>query len=437
MNRRLFLKQLGGAALALPLLQVPAGAQTAPFPRRLVIFFTPNGTKKELWSPGKDATETRFTPGPLLAPVLPFKDRLVLFDGVDSKVGWEGPGGPHLRGMACLLTGHIIRPGDYADGDGRRAGWAGGVSVDQYAAEKLRPPTALRSLELGVRVVENEPRSRIIYRGADQPVPPENDPASVYARLFKDFEGDPEELRRRLKRRQSVLDRVFQDFQRLEGRLATADRVKLQHHAEALRELERRLGTIVERPATCEPVVPGAPLDTLAERHFREVLRAQADLLVMSLACDVTRFASLQCSSAVNAMRFTFLDLEQDGHSLSHAGDGSATQQDQWERMLVWYAEQFAYLLGRLDAVPEGDGTLLDHTLVLWVNELSRGNTHDLNDLPFLLAGGGAFLRTGRYLRYDGASHNDLLLSVLHLLGVEDTSFGNPEFCTGPLAGLA
>lgn len=439
-SRRAFLRRAGGAALALPLLQIPGRARAAEsFPRRLLLFYTPNGTKKELWSPKHfgQPSETQFTLGPLLKPLERFQDRLMVFDGVDSKVAQEGPGGPHQRGMASLLTGHVIREGDFVGGDGRRAGWGGGMSVDQLAADKLEPPTSLSTVELGVRVLENVPRGRIIYRGPDQPVPPENDPVAAFGRMFGDMEADPEQLQRQLVRRRSVLDAVFADFRRLEGRLAAVDRVKLQQHADALRELERRLGRMVERPTACEPTAPGPVADPMSEEYFRSVTRAQMDLLAMALSCDVTRIGSLQCSTAVNAMRFSFMELSHEGHSLSHAGDSSDAMQAQWEAMLVWYAEQVAYLLDLLDAVPEGDGTLLDNTMVLWVNELSRGNNHSLDDLPFVLAGGSNFLRTGRYLQYDGVSHNDLLLEILRALGVEADTFGDPRFSTGQLAGFA
>ena len=438
-DRRTFLQRAGGAALALPLLQLPARAQEAgPFPKRLVVFFTPNGTKKELWSPPELSSERDFTLGPLLSPLEALKQHLVVIDGVDMAAATAGPGGPHQRGMASLLTGAVITEGDFVGGDGRRAGWGGGISVDQYVAQKLQASTPLGSIELGVRVLEAVPRGRIIYRGSEQPLPPENDPVSAFHRLFGRQEISPEEARRRLLRRQSVLDSVHGDFAALMTRVTRADKEKLERHASALRDLERRLGTIAERPQGCGPQQPGPMGDVMSEDEFRDVLRAQTDLLVNALACDVTRVGSLQCSTAVNAARFTFLGMnESEGHALSHAGDGHELMQDRWERMLLWYAEQFAYLLERLALVPEGDGTLLDNTLVLWGMEISRGNSHALNDIPFILAGGaGGALETGRYLRYDSEPHNNLLVSVLNAMGIEDVSFGDPRFCTGPLSGL-
>lgn len=440
MTRRTWLRRAGQAALALPLLQLPRGVRaqgTQNHPTRLLIFYQPNGTKKELWSP-QGGTETEWAPGPLLRPLAPFRDRMVLFDGVDLTVGYEGPGGPHQRGMASLLTGEIITEGDFIGGDGRRAGWAGGPSIDQVLARELAPGTTFDTLELGVRCKEAVPRGRIIYRDREQPVPPIDDPLVAYDRLFGGsmVADDPQSVARLLQKRRSVLDAVSADFGALYAKVGAEDRAKLEQHATSIRNLEQRLEAIATIPE-CQPETPMAVDDPLSEAHFGQIARAQVDMLVSALACDLTRFSSMQCSTSVNALRFTFEGLDRhQGHSLSHAGDGNDLMQPTWERHLMWYSELLAYLLARLDAVPEGDGTLLDHTLVLTVNELSRGNNHSLEDIPFMLIGGGGGLKGGRHLTYRNASHNDLLVSVMQLMGLEVSTFGHPDFCTGPLTGL-
>lgn len=442
LTRRTFLRRAGAAALAMPLLQLPRGLRAQgrqQYPTRLVIFYQPNGTKKELWSP-QGGTETNWEPGPILRPLAPLQRHLVLLDGVDLSVALEGPGGPHQRGMASLLTGEIITEGDFVGGDGRRAGWAGGPSIDQHLAATLRPDTMLSTLELGVRAVEAVPRGRMIYRGREQPVPPINDPLVTFDRLFGGLDGDrePDSLARQLAERRSVLDAVAGDFAELYRRVTPTDREKLEQHASSLRNLEQRLAALGDRPDQCRPAAPETFDDVSAEQHFAAVARAQIDLLVSALACDLTRYGSVQCSTSVNALRFTFLGLDRyQGHALSHGGDGNDVMQTQWDAMLVWYSELLAYLIAQLAAVPEGDGTLLDNTVVLAVNELGRGNTHAHDNAPFILAGGaGGRLRTGRHLTYQGAPHNDLLVSVLGLCGLEQSSFGHPEFCRGPLPGL-
>jgi len=440
-SRRRFLMGLGGLTVAVPLLQVVPGRRARAaetFPKRLIIFFNPNGTLKERWSPS--GTETEFALPEILRPLERHKRRLVITDGIDMPVSEEGPGGPHNRGMASLLTGEIIREGPFPDGDGRLAGWAGGISIDQLVARELGGQTRFTTLELGVRALDNEPRARISYLGPDQPVPPENDPHNVWQRLFAPMDADPEIMRKLLVARRSVLDVVRGDFARLNRKLAPEDRHKLGQHFEAVRDLERRLGLSMpggggSSGGICHrPEVP-PEMDVGAESEFERIASLQMDLAVMSLACDLTRVVSIAFSTALNALRFTFMGMnDQDGHSLSHAGDGSLELQDQWARMLTWYTDQFAGLLDRLEAIPEGEGTLLDNCLVLWCNELSRGNTHSHDDMPFILAGGaGGALRTGRHLVYDREPHNNLLLAVAQLMGVETNSFGHPEFCTRSL----
>jgi hypothetical protein len=341
--------------------------------------------------------------------------------------------------MAALFTGAVISEGDFVGGDGRKAGWAGGISLDQYVAQHIGQETPFRSLELGVRVRENMPRGRISYAGANQPLPPENNPLAVYQRLFGAM-NEPEALvSRRLRRRGSALDFVLEDFKRLEGRLDAADREKLQRHAEGVRELERRLSLLGGGGSggSCQPTTPEAHADLMSELSYGELAQQQIDLIVQAFACDQTRVASLQCSTAVNALRFSFMSppVSNEGHSLSHAGDTNEPLQGEWERALGWYSELFTYLLTKLSEVPEGDGTMLDNTVVVWGNELSRGNTHDLTDIPFIVTGGG-LMPSGRYLSYESVAHNQLLLGLIHAFGIEAEQFGAPHLNAGVLSGL-
>lgn len=451
-SRRQFLHTLGALGTYGAMSQLPlpffsglpsAMAQSASgtgngLPRRLILFYTPNGTKKELWRPDHEPGVLRSL-GPILNPMTPYINQLTLFEGVDNKAAQEGPGGPHQRGMAALFSGEVINEGDFVGGDGRKAGWGGGITVDQFIAEHIGSETPFRSLELGVRVIENMPRGRISYAGSNQPLPPENDPAQVYQRLFANMDEPEGIVQRRLRRRQSALDAVLGDFNRLERKLDAQDRAKLQLHAENVRELERRLALTSGQGGRCQPEPALVVPDIMSEASFDVVARQQIDLMVTALACDQTRVASLQCSTAVNACRFSFLEPagSSEGHSLSHAGDSNVNMQPDWERNLTWYSELFAYLLERLSSIPEGDGTLLDHTAVLWGNEISRGNTHDLNNIPFILAGGAAGqLKTGQYLSYSGIPHNRLLLSLIQAFGIEAERFGAAHLNGGVLSDL-
>lgn len=451
LSRRSMLRALGVGSglgmlngLGLPLFSglpkalAQAGMSEQSAPQRLILFYTPNGTKKELWRPSHEPGAIQNL-GPILNALEPFKEKICLFDGVDLKAALEGPGGPHQRGMASLFSGAVITEGDFVGGDGRKAGWGGGITLDQLIAQHIGNETPFRSLELGVRVIENMPRGRISYAGANMPLPPVSDPLQVYTRLFSGASEPDALIQRRLRRRQSVLDTVLGDFRKLEQKLDSRDRAKLQQHAQSLRELERRLAISNGQGGVCD--TPTAPMlsDVMSEDSFGAVARQQIDLMVSALSCGQTNVASLQCSTAVNACRFSFLEprVSHEGHSLSHAGDSNQGMQPDWERNLTWYAEQFAYLLAKLDSIPEGDGTLLDNTVVLWGNEISRGNTHDLTDIPFVLAGSaGGKLRSGQYLRYPGIAHNQLLLSLIQAFGIEMSEFGASHLNNGTLSEL-
>ena len=164
--------------------------------------------------------------------------------------------------------------------------------------------------------------------------------------------------------------------------------------------------------------------------------RAQIDLLVQAFACDLTRVGTVQWSAANGDQIFSDLGLDMGHHAITHeVWDGQVTQE--LVDVDAWYARQFAYLLESLAAVPEETGTLLDHTLVLWVNELDEGYGHSFGNMPYVLAGGaGGQLSTGRCITYQDTSHTDMLVSILQLMGVSVDSFGQPEYCKGPLSGL-
>lgn len=436
-NRRLFLKAAGGAVVALPLLDsLRANAEAPSVPKRLVLVYTPNGTVADEWWPASGSDERDFELGRILAPLADYKDRMLLFSGVNSDVAQrsDNNGGPHQRGIGALFTGQTLQTGDFVDGCGSRAGWANGISVDQAAANVLGVDTPFKSLELGVRATDNDVQGRISYAGPGKPLPPMNDPRQVYGRLFGVEEPiDPNDP---LDARQSVLDTVKDQFNALRPSLSSEDRVKLDAHLELVRDLERRLG--IGRGVVCTiPRDPPPPLDGSSEADMPAVSRAHLELLAVAFACDLTRVASLQYSTGFNRIRYPWVDSLGEGHTLSHAGASNTAAWDELTRRGAWHAEEIAYFLDLLAGIPEGEGTVLDSTLVLWATEISHGNTHSLDDIPYLLIGdAGGALETGRHLRYDGASSCDLLLSVLHALGVEAESFGHPDHCTGPLSGL-
>lgn len=436
-TRRNFLRGAGGAALALPLLQTtPARAQAAAFPKRLIVWFTPNGTNPETWFPAAGSTEDDFTLGRVLSPLLPHQDKLIVTAGINLRSVEQGPGEPHQKGMGGVLSGTHLQQGDFIGGDGTRAGWGNGQTIDQYLVDRIGQQTRLGSIEMGVRVRGAEVRHRLNYRAAATPLPPIESPITVYNRLFAEqIQGD-QAARRRLDERRSVLDAVRRQFMLVRGRVAPEDRVKLDAHAVMVRDIERRLALPLPGEA-CEPTDQPPLLNPGDADSLAPMLDLNIDLAVAALACDQTRVITLQNSSGANNIRFPHLNSNPDDHQLSHAGPSAAAAREEWAQRQTWYAQKFRRLLDGLAAVPEGDGTLLDNCLVLWCSEIAQGSTHSHDNIPFLIAGScGGALRTGRWLQFGGRNHNDLLLSIAQAFGHPTPTFGNPEYCTGVLDRL-
>ncbi len=428
LSRRTLLRTTAAAALALPWLE--AFGQPA-IPKRLVLFFTPNGTVYPRWAATQSAAGLQLSP--ILAPLEAHKSKLLVLGNLDVKSAEFGPGDGHGKGIGHLWTGTEMWGND-APGS---VWWAGGPSVDQVAADAIGLTTPLRSLELGVQVQAARVWDRMSYRGRAQPLPPELDPRVAFDRLFAAVDPDAQAAARRRARRKSILDGVLGEMKAMQPKVSGNDRARLDSHFTSLRELERRIeASATAAPSCVRPPAPG-PLNLVDPALFEQLGRAQMDLLAMAIACDLTRVASLQYSSATSAVIFGWLGCTEDHHELSHRADDDLPAQKQLERIHNWYAAQFAYLLGRLDALDETTGSVLDHSLVVWGNELGKGNTHSHTQVPFVLAGGaGGVLRTGRFVDAQGAAHNDLLVSVLNAVGVPATTFGNPAYCSGPLPGL-
>jgi hypothetical protein len=434
-GRRKLLLGAAGTAIALPWLEAFAPSRALAqdsVPQRFIVMFTPNGLTPS-WTP--TGAERDFTLSPSLAPLAAHQDDLVVIRGLLQ----QGAGGDgHQNGMGGMLTGAKLNSGSFAGTGAAPAGWANGPSVDQRIADANAGVTKLRSLELGVQVGSADNWGRMCYRAANQPLPPEDDPAAVYARVFEDLHTDPSELERLRRRRKSILDTVAGQYEQVTRSLGRADRDRLDAHLHAVRDVELRLTRAADlhRASCSDPDLP--QLDAYANDAYPAVGALQLDLLVMALACDLTRVASLQWSRSVSQTRFTWLGIDEGHHDLSHLGDDDAVAVDKLTRIDTWYAEQLASLIDKLKAVPDGQGTLFDSTLILFCNELAKGNSHSRRDAGYVLAGrAGGALETGRFLRYrDDPSHNGLLLSLVQAFGGADTTFGEPEWCDGPLPGL-
>lgn len=407
-----------------------SNAAEAVAPKRLILVYSPNGTIQEEFWPTAGASETDFTLNRIGEPLAPFKDRLLYLKGLDMAVVEAGPGGPHQKGVGGLFTNEQLQEGVFMDGDGSRAGWANGISIDQEVARWIGQDTHLTSLELGVRAIDNEVRARISYAGPGNPMPPMNSPSAAFKRLFSTYVGVDDALRAQ---RSLVIDSVAKQYASLQPRLSQVDRQKLQQHLDIVNEIERRMS--VPQAACTAPTAPEELADD-DETTMDRIADLQVQLLGAAIACDLTRVASLQFFSAINEIRFPFLNSTGTGHSLSHSSDSDLEAREQLVVRHRWMAEKIAALMTLLDSIPEGDGSALDNTLIVWGNELGLGNSHSSTDIPFLLAGGGAELRMGRFLQYQSASHGSLLTSIARAVGVPLESFGNVASPSTPLTGL-
>ncbi|HTB57696.1 MAG TPA: DUF1552 domain-containing protein [Polyangia bacterium] len=436
-SRRAILRGAAGAAIALPWLEAmsPRRARAAASPRRFIVMFSPNGTLPTQWTP--TGTETSFTLSPILMPLAPHQADIVVVEGLLQ----EGGGGDgHQNGIGGMLTGSPLNPGPFAGVGAPPAGWATGPSIDQRIAQALAAPTPYQSLELGVQVGAADNWGRMIYQAANQPLPPTDDPAQVYASVFSDLHTDPVALAHLRARRKSILDAVGGEYTRIGGQLGSADKQRLDAHLTAVREIETRLTTsLVDNNPSChDPTVTAVAAQE--NDSFPAVGSLQMDLLTMALACDLTRVASMQWSRSVSQVRFTWLNVPDGHHDLSHRSDDDSDAVNKLTLINTWYAQQMADLITRLKNTPDGaGGTLFDNSLILWSNELAKRNTHSRQDAPYVLAGNaGGGLRTGRFVSYEGQGlpHNNMMVSILNALDIPDTTFGEADWCTGPLTGL-
>jgi hypothetical protein len=441
LSRRALLRGLGGAAFSLPLLHAmqPRARADADPPKRFLVMYTPNGTVPDAFWP--TGGEHDFELSPILQPLQRHRQDLLVLGGVDMLSALNGPGDAHQKGTGQCLTATELLEGDFPGDAGEQAGWAGGISIDQHVAAGIGQDTALTSLELGVAVQGSDVYSRISYRGAGQPLPPENSPYAAYQRLFGEALQDPAVLARRQARRQLALDLVADEFTTLSARLGRDDRDKLQTHMLALDDVRTRLTRPqVQLGGTCQTLDQGTPLDHDRIANMPEIGRLQMDLIALALACDLTRVASLMWSHSAADHVYSWLgeDMREGHHLLAHKGDEDRVKVEQNVRINAWYADQIAYLIDRLKAMPEGDGTVFDRTVILWTNEQAKGNNHDRRGMPYLLAGSaGGALRTGRYVTQPRETgHNQLMVSLLHALDVPGETFGNPAYGTGELPGL-
>jgi len=434
LNRRRFLRQLGVSAAALPFLAGLPSLMGAALPQkrqRLIIMFSPNGTLPNDFWPDQQGEAFDFKS--ILKPLEPFKSQTLILNGIYNKV--RGDGDSHMRGMSCLLTGAELLPGNIMGGGGNPAGWASSISIDQEIRNFLqeRPETRTRfgSIEFGVAVPGRaDPWTRMSYTGGNQPVAPIDDPYQMFGKLYGKMK-DKESL-------VSVLDDVQDDIKRVASRLSARDKALLDQHLTIVRNLEKDLKHTDNNAALLHPVPELDPSIELVNDNTPQISRMQIELLVNALSNDMTRVATLQYMRSVGQAQMRWLGVEEGHHSLSHDPDNNQASQDKLRKINTWFAGELAYLAKRLSETPEpaGEGSMLDNTLIVWTNELGKGNSHTLDNIPIVMVGGGAGFKMGRSLKLEKAAHNRLWMTVAHAMGHEIPTFGKAELCAGGVLDL-
>ena len=432
MHRRQFLRQFGVSAASLPFLSsLPSltGAPESKKRQRMVIMFSPNGTLPGEFWPEQTGEDFQFKS--ILEPLEPFKSKTLLLKGVYNRIA--GDGDQHMRGMSCLLTASKLLPGNIMGGGGQPAGWAGNISIDQelkrFLQSREETKTRFGSLEFGVAVPNRaDPWTRMSYLGPNQPVAPVDDPYQMFAKMYGQVKDRDSLL--------SVLDDVKDDLRRVSGKLSAWDKQVLEQHVSLVRKMEQDLRSPVDQ-AIAHVMPPPDPGIELVNDNTPKISRVQIDLLVNALANDMTRVATLQFMRSVGQAQFRWLGIEEGHHSLSHDPDDNQESFAKLKKINRWFAGEFAYMARRLSETPEpgGEGSMLDNTLLIWTNELGKGNSHTHENIPMVLVGGGPGVRTGRSLQFDKVPHNRLWLSLAQVMGHHElATFGQADLCAdGPL----
>jgi len=431
LRRRTVLRGLG-AAIALPLLDgmVPAltaQRRTAAAPvRRFGVFYVPNGMSMPYWFPQEEGPLAALPP--TLQSLSAFKDRVLLCGGLDDEsANLVKGGGDHARSAGTFLTCVPFKITSGAD-------VFAAVSMDQIAARELSKETQLASLELGIEsnaMVGNcdggascAYTNTIAWRTPTTPLPIENDPRAVFERLFGTTGStDPEARMERLRRDRSILDAVGGELKGLELILGPGDQIKLDEYLDALRDIERRI-QMAEQQSTRELPVVDQPVGVPSD--YAEHAKLMMDLLALAYQTDLTRISSFMLAREVSGRAYPEIGVSDSHHPLSHHQDEPA-KLERLHKINEYHFQQFAYLVEKLAALPEADGTMLDSTLFLYGTGISDSNTHFHDDLPIALVGGKATgIQGGRYVRYaDDTPLANLYMTILDKLGVPVDSFGD------------
>lgn len=438
-TRRQFLRDVGLPAAAAPFLfGLPSvsGAVLDPKPRRLIIVFSANGVIGNAMWPDQPGPIESFKP--ILEPLEPLRHRVSTLRGVNNMV--RGLGDNHMRGMSCLLTGNELFPGNIVGGGGTTpAGWAKSLSIDQAIKNQVQQHehsrTRFGSLEFGVAVPNrSDTWTRMSYAGPNLPIAPISDPRQIVNKIYGQTKDKASLL--------SIVDGVKDDLKRASGGLSPEDRQLMQRHLELVAQMQAKLELADANDSRHHPIPEVDPQIELVNDNTPQVSRIQIDLLVNALANNMARVATLQYMRSVSQARMKWLDIEEGHHGLSHEPDKNKDAQDKLIRINRWFAGELAYLARQLSETPEPGGvggSMLDNTLIVWTNELGKGNSHTHTDIPFVLIGGENLgIKQGRAIDYKPkVAHNRLLMTLSKAMGHEMQTFGQKKLCQGGALDLS
>jgi hypothetical protein len=430
LSRRTFLRGTG-TMMALPFLDAMAPAQTplrntAATPQnRFACFYVPHGATMDKWTPSSEGTGFAFTE--ILKPLEPLRDHINVISGLAHPfvAGAGGAdvsaGANHTRAAAVFLTGAVPEKGARAHL---------GVSADQVAAMHIGQDTPLPSLELSIEesVLACEAafscayRNSIAWKSPTDPLPMQNNPRLVFEKLFGDGTSGAERRARR-QESSSLLDSVMGQVASLQRDLPAGDRRRLSQYLDDVREVERRIQRAESRVREDLelPDVPGGVPAT-----FQEHLKLLMDLQVIAFQADITRVSTLMLARELSTATYPETTIRDPFHNLSHHSNDRGNM-DRFAQLNTYHMTKFAYFVDKLKGIPDGDGTLLDHSIVLYGSSLSDGNQHNFSPLPIVLAGGASGkVKGGRHLQFAKDTHmSNLLLAVLDRLGTRLETFGD------------
>lgn len=456
-NRRHLLKGAAGIGLALPWLEAMGQTASATPPRRVVFVFTANGDQIARRLTTKH--ETNFVFDEFLAPFEPYRQNLLVMEGIDKYHG-RLPSGErsdgHEQGGSALApwrSGAGSFPiGGTCDANGDNCqliGYVKGPSADKAIGDRVvqdNPSVPQRHLNFRVGGTNNNIWNQSSHAGpvgTQAPIPPEVNPFTAYTRIFSglDLTGQSA-LARRLAMKQSALDLVKGELDSLKPKLGAADRTRLELHTDSLRDIERGLTMTSGPKESCKPLALGTTFDHLSGANFDKVGQLFFKIIAMSFACDLTRSVNFNWSGNTDDRKYTSIGMTEGHHTISHNSDTASFDKVRQIKKLLF--SQTTKLFDELKALPEAGKTVWDHSLVVNWSELSQGDTHSVsNDLVVFAGGAHNYFRTGRYLNFASQgkkSFSNMLVSVWQYMGYSDVdTFGDPLLLpggNGPLAGL-